>query len=957
MRRPPGAGMCKGEMREGYLDASRSVIISSPAGSGKTEKLARRYISLLEAGSDVEKILCITFTEKAAAEMKERILGILGKERPELLERVRAKVPLMRISTIHAFCLRLLKRFSLELGVDPSLEVADDLTARSLWVEAVYESLMAERDDSGGQGGFFRMISERGIRGWQSLKRLLDELHQRSPYPEIILRDGPPQEGESGRALELYAECLSRYRRKKDERRLLDFNDLELLAYEALARGPQWHNILYSFDEHTDHVLVDEFQDTNTLQWRIIDKLTEEWRSGMGAKREAGKAPTIFLVGDEKQSIYQFRGANVSVFEEAKKNFAEWLGEDYHFEEARENYRSLGAITEFANRLFEKLMPSGPAEPWRTKYSPFEAVREGDGAVDMVLLQGGENTREARLKEAEALAGLMGSLHGRHEIYDGGAKRPCGYGDMAVLLRRRTHLGLFEDALRRHGIPFVVLKGIGFYDAPETAALRELVCFVADPGDSYSLFCVLRSPLFPVGYKALWRLFRGQGSPLERLAASESGRLREAHGRLAGWLERSRSKPLAVLLEEALTETGGWGRFNEKQRHANLKKFIAMVESLESEGLSALEIREKLLRQRHSAEVPKANINAEGMDAVRIMTIHAAKGLQFPMVFLPSMEESISPRSGPVAIDDEGGTITLGYEEDSAKRSRNETFARKKAKELEEEKRLFYVAVTRAMDYLCMVGHVREDGRAEGRLAYIEDAFGPLGDMAEGRGDSLPFNVLREAAIKGDARGAGIELCEPSPFIDEPAYVEPLSWQPEMRWRDVTAAPAEHTSVRARHGEGWAVLGGVMHVVFEELSKGILKEGDVPRRAAVLLKAAASWREDLLGEILKQMERLGEHGLLGEIIMPRPNSFAELPFVHEKGRTIFRGRMDRLILKNGEAHVYDYKTFPVRKRELQGLVENYRFQMTIYREAAQRLFSVKARSFLVFTHTPETVEV
>lgn len=946
--------MGEGKMKDSYLDTARSVIISSPAGSGKTEKLARRYISLLEAGSDVEKILCITFTEKAAAEMKERILGILGRERPELLEKVRAKVPLMRISTIHAFCLRLLKRFSLELGVDPSLGVADDLTARSLWVEAIYESLMAEREKP---EGFFRMISERGIRGWQSLKRLLEELHQRSPYPEIMLRDGLPIEGEGRRALELYAGCLKRYRRKKDERRLLDFNDLELLAYEALSRGPQWHNILYSFDEHTDHILVDEFQDTNTLQWRIIDKLTEEWRSGMGAKREAGKAPTIFLVGDEKQSIYQFRGANVSVFEEAKENFSEWLGKDYRFEEARENYRSLRAITEFANSLFEKLMPRGPAEPWRTKYSPFEAMREGDGAVDLVLLQGEENTRGARLKEAEALANLIGSLHGRREIWDGDAKRLCRYGDMAVLLRRRTHLGLFEDALRRHGIPFVVLKGIGFYDEPETAALRELVCFVTDPRDSYSLFCVLRSPLFSLGYKGLWRLFRSHGPPLEKLAASKSGRLREAHGRLMGWLEKSRGEPLAVLLEEALSETGGWARFNEKQRHANLKKFIAMVESLESDGLSSLEIREKLLRQRHSAEVSKANINAEGMDAVRVMTIHAAKGLQFPMVFLPSLEESISPRSGPVAIDDEGGRITLSYEEDSSRRGRNETFARKKAKELEEEKRLFYVAVTRAMDYLCMLGHLREGGRAEGRLAYLEEAFGPLGDMAEGDGSRLPFGVLREADLKGMAPRAGLELAEPSPFIEEPAYLDPLSWQPERRWRDVTADPAEHSSVRARHGEGWVVMGGVMHGIFEELSKGILKEEGIPSRAAVLLRAAGSWREDLLEAIVKDIKRLREHGLLGEIIMPRAESFAELPFVYEKGRTIFRGRMDRLILKKGEALVYDYKTFPVRKKELPGLVENYRFQMTIYREAAQRLFSAKARSFLVFTHTPETVEV
>ena len=111
------------------------------------------------------------------------------------------------------------------------------------------------------------------------------------------------------------------------------------MTYEALASHPEWQNILYSFDEHTDHILVDEFQDTNSIQWQIIDKLTEEWRSGLGSKRSKGKTPTIFLVGDDKQSIYLFRGANAGVFEEAKNRLSEWLGNEYHFEEAKRKFQ------------------------------------------------------------------------------------------------------------------------------------------------------------------------------------------------------------------------------------------------------------------------------------------------------------------------------------------------------------------------------------------------------------------------------------------------------------------------------------------------------------------------------------------------------------------------------------------------------------------------------------------
>ena len=542
---------------ERYLDITKSVIISSPAGSGKTEKLARRYVNLLLGGSEIEKILAITFTEKAAAEMKERILSILEKENPDVFMKIREKMPLMRISTIHSFCLRLLKRFSLELGLDPSMEVMDEFNAYLLWSEAVYESLREERNCP---DLFYAMMKDRGIKGWDSLSAILNELYERRPLPELLIKEHHPVEGEEEkRILELYSRCLDHYTRKKLERHRIDYNDLELFAYEALCKHPEWLNILYSFDEHTDHILVDEFQDTSSLQWKIIDKLTEEWRSGMGSKRESGKTPTIFLVGDNKQSIYLFRGANVSVFQEAKEKLFAWLGKEYHFEEIKENYRSLPAIIQFANTLFETLMPSTFPEPWRTRYAPFEATREGDGRVELILVEGTEITKNNREKEASVLAKRIQSLVHRYEIFDGEQKRPCLYGDMAILLRKRTYLSTFEDALRGYGIPFIVVKGIGFYDEPEVAVFRELISVLIDPLDDYSLFCLLRSPLFGIEYGTLSRLLKtGKHPLLEKIRASKNKKLNDAFTLISEWIERSRHSPLALLLEDALSETKGW---------------------------------------------------------------------------------------------------------------------------------------------------------------------------------------------------------------------------------------------------------------------------------------------------------------------------------------------------------------------------------------------------------------
>jgi ATP-dependent helicase/nuclease subunit A len=949
---------------ENYLDITKSVIISSPAGSGKTEKLARRYISLLLGGSEIEKILAITFTEKAAAEMKDRILSIIEKEHPDLFLKIREKMPLMRISTIHAFCLKLLKRFSIELGIDPTLDVLDEFTASLLWSESVYEALIEEKDNP---ELFYEMMKTRGIRGWDTLYRILNELHSKRPYPELIIKEGHPVDGdEEKRILNLYSRCLKHYSQKKKERHLVDYDDLELLAYEALNNNPSWMNILYSFDEHTDHILVDEFQDTNSLQWKIIDKLTEEWRSGRGSKRESGKTPTVFLVGDEKQSIYLFRGANVSLFHEAKKKLSEWLGNEYLFEEIKENYRSLPAITEFVNSLFKRLMQPSEFESWRTRYAPFIATRQGDGHVELILLESCENTKDNREKEASIIAKRIQSLVNNYEIYDEDKKRPCIYGDMAILLRRRTHLSILEDALRRHNIPFVILKGIGFYDEPEIALLRELISFLIDPKDDYSLFCILRSPFFNIDYRTLFNLIDNkagislfeklkniipQNPPLIKDEKEDimMHRLYKAYNLISRWIERIRYLPIAVLIEEIQSDTNGWQYFWEKQRYVNIKKFIRLIEQYDSRGLSLLEIREKLVKARQGEE-PKANINTEGMNAVKIMTVHAAKGLEFPIVFLPSLEEDNTPKSKSIVIDEEDGRIYIAYEEDSNKRKKRELFQKRKEKEIEEEKRLFYVSVTRAKDFLCMLGSQKKDKKPTGRLSYIVDNLEHITSL----------KVINESELNNfylvSASKSTIPEEPSGYFVSGPVYTKPLLYEPRLKWKDVT----EEIDIKAKHGHDWVLIGKVFHRLFEEISRGLLDTDRIEKRAHTLLRGE-KYDENELNNIINiikyDFEKLSESGYIKDIISFHKDSYVELPFIHQKGKTIFRGRIDRIILKDNTAYIYDYKTYPVEKRELADLKEKYRFQMEIYREAVEKLFNLKAKSFLFFTHIPLIVEV
>lgn len=961
-------------MTEPYLDITKSVMISSPAGSGKTEKLARRYIALLQGGSEVERILAITFTEKAAAEMKERILSILKREDPALFESVREKMPRMRISTIHSFCLKLMRRFCIELGMDLSLSVMDSFNADMLWEEAVYEALLD--DSASGQDLFHEVMRGSGVGGWSRLRTLLQAIHEKRPAVEFGFRQGGVGlEGADvsrfSKVVALYAKCLDSYRERKREKHALDYSDLELMAHEAVSANPEWQNILFSFDEHTDHLLVDEFQDTSSLQWRIIDKLTEEWRSGMGAKREAGEKPTLFLVGDDKQAIYSFRGADVDIFRNARKKLADWLGEEYHFIEVKENYRSLPAIVHFVNALFGRVMPRELCDSPKVEYVPFRATREGEGKVELLLCESAGATKENRRREASLIARKIRGMQGVHEVFDNGERRRCRCGDMAILLRNRTHLPLFEDALRREEIPFIVVKGIGFYHTPEIGILRDLLFFLIDPLDDHSLFTVLRSPLFSLWYDTLLEtlgsrvvddipvgLLYSALAPRQDSSGEEAGPTGKAMAVISSWLQRVKDTPYAVLLEEILCETGAWRYFAEKQRYVNVKKFIKLVEDFEAQGLAGLEIREKLIRASEKADEPKANVNAEGMDAVRIMTTHASKGLQFPMVFLPFLDEGNLARTGSIVLDEEGDGIVLGYAEESDARKTLPLFRRSREKADDEEKRLFYVAVTRAMDYLCMSGAI--DKKPKGKLALLFDAF-PL-DAGGGSGEGgLPFCVERVAPEAGAAPVQGGEA--PEGIVGhrtgagglrpkEAVFVDSLvgEYTPRRAWRNVTE---EVDEVRIKHGDDWVVLGRAFHRVFEGLSKGSIVLETLEGKMSEILRGEVlsdSRMEKLKSVLLSDLERLDRAGLLEEIILPREHSYAELPFLLEQGRFMYKGRIDRVIIRGEIAHIYDYKTYPVAEQEIPELSARYFFQLDLYRKAVESLFQVRTKACLFLTH-------
>ncbi len=1035
---------------EDYLDITKSVMISSPAGSGKTEKLARRYIALLRSGVEVERILAITFTDKAAAEMKQRILRILGQEDKKLYDTLREKMSLMRVSTMHSFCGTLLRRFSFETSLDPNYRIEDTMDARIIWDKILYEILMEAGKGKAGHDLLLQSLSERGFQGLDHLKTTINYLFEKNPFsldadipicpssdPRLVqeLRDWPgaqaavenyeglfeengfsglvtaerhflTKDGEPRRRVPAHAkgivdygewaikmfqywsikskeecrqraerlraifiQCFKKYCDKKAFKGILDFNDLEYLTFRLLTDNPEWSNILYAFDERTDHLLVDEFQDTNNFQWGIIERLTEEWCSGLGAKREEGTVPTIFFVGDEKQSIYLFRGANVEIFNRAKTRLEEWMKNGFYYEEVTENFRSLPAIVDFANALFSKVMRtaeaggSADAPSWVTGYSMFQSCRvhtKDTGKVEIILLEDDRaSTAETRKKEADVVAKRIQGLVDDYRITEregipGSGSRPCRYMDIALLLRKRTHLKKYEEAFRRNNIPFVAVKGVGFYQEPEVAILRALTYFLSNPYDDYSLYILLKSPFFFVNEDSLVSAVNRKGDCLfSQLRATD----RSSVKLLDEWLLKIQRIPLAELLEEALCKTKAWEFFHEAQQRANVRKFIKLVEDLEADGKSLLKVRDFLERIEDRAEEPKANVNTEGMDAVRIMTIHGAKGLEFPVVFVPGLDEGFFTKSLDSLLYDKEGKVFFKYVPRSSMRRTDEDFTLQVRKEEEEQKRLFYVAVTRAEQALFLTGRWSDNNNCF--LDFLRQGLGLRKAEGERQWDvSVPLDSLSVISEKDmDALHKKKPGKKALKVPTAPAKFIPISVQKPLIWSAVT----EKADIRIRHGSDRVLLGDVIHRLFEDISKGVIKESELQESAQKMLMTKGvigKQNKRFLSLIDKDVSLLREKGIWQDVVMPRDNSFSELPFVLEQGETVYTGRIDRVIHEDGVYKVYDYKTFPADEKEMSLLLKGYATQLRIYKEAVKNLFyAEKVRSYIIFTHTGEIKEV
>lgn len=1135
----------------------RNLIVVAGAGSGKTFALVERYLTLLDKNPTwaLNALVAITFTKKAAQEMRDRVRKALEQRldtaTPDMQAIWAARMGAMesaRIDTIHGLCASILRANAAEVGVDPGFEVLDEVDARILLDDSIDDVLQAVGHEDSATVRLFTEYDTRVIR--QALGRLIGE--ELPTLPEDILgfwqqawennaayfvaelRNHPryhaaakwqPENGwptSADKLMEVWATChplivavdesentttcldaISRlerainlqggkaevwgnkaileegkaalkalremvretfatigeplgeadhkaatllplwtaliqqtqqvYRSRKQEEGLLDFTDLERLTRDLLVNNPQVRE-RYQGREFK-HLLVDEFQDTNRTQWEIV--------RGLANIKQGG---SLFVVGDPKQSIYQFRGADVSVFEQVKGQIREAGGADVSLSDS---FRTHDTLVKGFNHLFGQILvrdANNPARDYEVELGELMQATRADAPSDAApievlyinksLTEEKMDSEGLRRWEAYELAKRLKTIveDEKRPIYDKSQRtiRPINYGDIAILYQSMSNILLYEDVFKAAQLPFVTVAGRGYYSRQEVWDLLNLLTALHNPSDNLALASALRSPLFGLSDDALLalRLLRDPHDPHKRLPLYEALNqqvdiARDEQERVAftqHCLSKLRSLAgrvsIADLLQAALDETGYLatltGLPNGAQRRGNVEKLLDKAQESRQVTLGAFS---QYLHDLTTREVREGEALVDVKDSVTLMTVHASKGLEYPLVVLVDIGWSKGNYGGDtVMLDPTYGLVCKVYDPIEDKLVGG--FAYKQAerlqnlREIAERKRLLYVAATRAQDYLLLSGQAIRSTK-DTWLSWIDSALELSEDLVPGartieqtwgklhirvpehpptddvletieghsaNGWSHP-NVLAMTPLPGDNQApltADIQI-EVSSAIRHitatqiadagGAHFDPL-YRQRFRHSVLHDAPLtiDQISSRTAQDVSQRIIGEMVHKVlgwwqFQEEDSNIDKRLD-----------SYAWELGVVDEERRKYAIQEAHKLIGKMLNSPVNNwlkeakqiYREIPFVYRSDKRIIHGIVDVLFQRpDGSWVILDYKTSHVKgykSGENEKLLSNhalrYHLQIGVYGAAVQeQLGGIVPETFIYYIRYGQYVRV
>jgi ATP-dependent exoDNAse (exonuclease V) beta subunit len=507
----------------------------------------------------------------------------------------------------------------------------------------------------------------------------------------------------------MFAVALTEYRRTLAEHEVLDFSDVLGRAVDLLRQMDEFSQSRYRLESRYHHVLVDEFQDTSRMQWQLVSLLVQSWGEGFGLVHEAPLAPSLFIVGDRKQSIYRFRDADVSLLDEAAFEIGALRPDGPVRRYISRSFRSVPSLLEFINDLCAEL-PEGSSRRDAFTYDdrdrfPLDDLPRTPLREPALAAIVGDEVEECAARVAVEIARLLreGTIRDR----DTGVARTARPGDIAILFRSRDSHREFEQALDARGIPSYVYKGLGFFDADEIKDLSALMRYLAAPESNLRAAAFLRSRFVRLSDEGLLRIgsdlanaVRGElrAGAIDLLTDEDRAVLARVWTSVPAWLALVDRLPPAELIDHVLAASAYGVEMAGPRGHQareNVKKMRGLVRRIQNRGYATLgRIAEHLDRLSAGDE---ANATLEALDAVSLMTVHASKGLEFPVVFLVNIARGVAARRQPirVLVDSQEDEPSVAVETFISEADTLEP-----AKEREETKRLLYVAVTRARDKL-----------------------------------------------------------------------------------------------------------------------------------------------------------------------------------------------------------------------------------------------------------------
>ncbi|MEN8374018.1 MAG: UvrD-helicase domain-containing protein [Gemmatimonadota bacterium] len=823
------------------------VLVTAGAGTGKTYTVVTALLYLLgvevqtpdgpartDRPLDLHEIAAITFTNQAAADLKSGLREALRAHgRADLARRVDGA----RVGTIHRFCGDVLREFALRTGRDPSLRVLDEGEAAALIRSTAREALV----DAAGSAApdVADLLARRSVR---EVERWIAELLSDS---DVLarLRRARDLDPDARALVGLAATAGETLERELDEAGTVDFDRMIAWTRNLLRDDPR---ALRTLRRRIRVLIIDEFQDVDPVQKDIayrlggLDLAAIETvgqggfdSSGVGLpvplppsavpSRAPDNVTRLFLVGDPKQSIYRFRGADVSVWTRVERDFRSGRGTVVPLDESfRSTPEILGWVDATSGEQLDEPVDGEAHADFEIRYLPLSATRAiaGEPAVEVLLLPAGEDGKPlpgatARRAEARWIARRARAEH------DAGTR----WRDMAILLSTWTDLAAYEEALKEAGVPVYSVRGEGLLERREVVDMILALQAVRTPRDDRALFGFLRSPFVGVRDDTLLRIARHAGRPYWRALApltesvassvDESGGLgtlaalaptaeeatRLASGvRLLKDLDELRDRvPTTDLLEDLLDRTGYLAHLAlagsaGMQAVANVRRFLALARAASdrSVGDFLADVAERRQRDRDGvARQPPARLYAADDDVLTISTVHGAKGLEWSVVFWADIARP--PPSDRDQFLRVGDGLFIG-DPDVPSDERPQPFQdaahRLHAEARAEAKRQWYVAQTRARDRLILTGIPLGQRPRSGTFAReLTEAFEPLGDALKGgpgaAGETLAYRdragaewsarvaVVADADVEAEAGAttATAELPPPDPLVPSPAEV------------------------------------------------------------------------------------------------------------------------------------------------------------------------------------------